>query len=118
MIRIMPMIKKNTVIWLVSALMLVAGSGILYYRKNQQAVNDLLPVGLHAIKIADGWGYEVLVDKKIYIHQDCIPAISSFKRFSSEAEALQIGQKVVEKIKQGHKPSITEQDLIESHIRY
>jgi len=114
----MLMTKKSVIIWLVSACMLITGAVILYYKKNQQAVNDLLPVDLHAIKIADGWGYEVLVDKKIYIHQDCIPAISSFKRFSSEAEALQIGNKVVEKIKHGHKPSITEQDLIDSHIRY
>jgi len=56
--------------------------------------------------------------KKVFIHQDCIPAISSYKRFSSESEALLIGNKVVNKIKQGHKPAITQQEINDAHIHY
>lgn len=112
------MTKKNLLVWLVSAAMLVAGYVILFTKKNQQAANDLLPVDLHSVKMADGWGYEVLVDKKIFIHQDCIPAISSFKKFNSESEALLIGNKVVEKIKSGHKPAVTLQEINASGIHY
>lgn len=114
----MLMTKRNILVWLVSAGLLIAGSAMIITKKNQQAVNGLLPVDLHALKMSDGWGYEVLVDKKVYIHQDCIPAIASFKKFNSEAEALAIGNKVVEKIKQGHKPGISLQEINDAHIHY
>ena len=114
----MSMIKKNLLVWMVAAGMLVTGSVIILAKKNQQADSDLLPVDLRALKMADGWGYEVLVDKKVFIHQDCIPAISSFKKFSSESEALLIGNKVVDKIKHGHKPSITQQEINDAQIHY
>ncbi|MFT3935620.1 MAG: DUF4907 domain-containing protein [Chitinophagaceae bacterium] len=110
------MTKNYAWVWLVSLIMLVTASVILY--KKKQAANDLLPVDLRAFNMPDGWGYEILVDKKVYIHQDCIPAINTYKRFSTEADALLIGRKVVEKIKHGQKPSITEKEITESHIRY
>ena len=103
-------------VWIVAVCLLATG-GILY-KKNQQADNDLLPVDLYSLKMNDGWGYEVLVDKKIFIHQDCIPAIPSFKRFYSEAEALSVGAIVVGKIKRGHKPAVTLQEIHDAHIHY
>ena len=114
------MTKKNASVWrLVAAGLLIAGSLIIIFnKKNQQAASDLLPVELRSLKMADGWGYEISVDKKVFIHQDCIPAISSYKRFSSEAEALLIGNKVVEKIKKGQKPSMTEKEITDNHIHY
>ncbi len=111
--------KKNVFIWALSALMLAAGTYlILSSDKQKQAASDLLPVELHAIKLSDGWGYEVLVDNKVYIHQDCIPAISTYKRFKSEADALLIGNKVVAKIKEGKKPALSVQDITDAHITY
>jgi hypothetical protein len=112
------MTKQYRIIYLVAAAMLVAASVIIISKKNQQAAIQLLPVDLHALKMTDGWGYEVLVDKKVYIHQDCIPAIPLYKKFNSEAEALLIGNKVIEKIKKGNKPSITLRDINEAHIHY
>lgn len=114
----MQMTKKNTLVWLVAAAMLAAASFILFAGNNQQAANEMLPVDLHALKMNDGWGYEVLVDKKVFIHQDCIPAIPSFKKFSSEADALAIGSRVVAKLKKGHKPAVSLQEVKESHILY
>jgi len=114
----MSMIKKHLLVWMVAVGMLVTASAIILSKKNQQAANDLLPVDLRALKMADGWGYEVLVDKKVFIHQDCIPAISSFKKFDSEAEALLIGNKVADKIKHGYKPAVTLREINEAHIHY
>jgi hypothetical protein len=114
----MPMIKKHILVWMVAAGMLLTGSAIIFSKKNQQAGSDLLPVDLRALKMADGWGYEVLVDKKVFIHQDCIPAISAFKKFNSESEALLIGNKVVDKIKHGHKPAITQEEINDAQIHY
>jgi len=112
------MTKKNTWIWLVSAVLLAAGSFLIFSKKKQQAAGDLLPVALHSIKFNDGWGYEILVDSKVYIHQDYIPSIPAYKRFSSESDALLIGNKMIAKIKQGKKPALSVKEIEEAHIQY
>lgn len=112
------MIKKYIPLWAIAAAMLVAAIVIGTTKKSKQQGKEWLPIDLHAIKMTDGWGYEVLVDKKVFIHQDCIPAIALYKKFSSETDALLIGDKVVKKIKKGQKPSITLGEIEESGIRY
>jgi hypothetical protein len=112
--------KRYLIITVVSVIMLLTASAMILLKNNKSATDsNLLPVALHSFKIKDGgWGYEVLVNNKIYIHQDCIPAINSFKRFNTESEALSIGNRVVDKIKHGHKPSITVQEIKDSHIQF
>ena len=113
------MTKKYIIILFVAVAMLITASAMMLSKKNKKATgSDLLPVALHSLKLKDGWGYEVLVDNKVFIHQDCIPAIASFKRFGTEAEALQIGNVVIDKIKHGHKPGLTVQEINDSHIHY
>ena len=114
-----PTIRKNRWLIIASALMLVCASGILLYKNyHTTGSNDMLPVVLRSIRVNQGWGYEVLIDNKVYIHQDCIPAIPSFKAFHSERDALLVGNMVVDKIKHGHKPTITVQDLHTTRIAY
>ena len=103
-------------VWAVAVAMIVTGA--VEWVSKQQPGNDWLPIDLHTLKMSDGWGYEVLVDKKIFIHQDCIPAVASFKKFRSESDALLIGQLVLEKIKKAQKPVITQQDIVDSHVSY
>ena len=104
--------------WIVLAavFLVAAGAAVIHHKNNQQAASDLLPVDYHSLKLNDGWGYEVLVDKKVYIHQDCIPAISAYKKFVSEEEALKIAGTVVARIKQGHPPAVTLKDINDAHI--
>ena len=98
---------------------MVTASLIIISKKNKSAgSNNMLPVSLRPLKMADGWGYEVLVDNKVYIHQDYIPAVSLFKRFSTESEALLVGNHVADKLKHGYKPVITVQEINDMHIHY
>jgi hypothetical protein len=55
------------------------------------------------------WCYEIVVNSKRFIYQDCIPGIS--ERFSSEADAQKCGELVIEKIKKGKTPSISIKEL-------
>jgi hypothetical protein len=113
------MTKRYAAMTAIAAALLLTGSAILFSKKANKATDSkMLPVALHVLRLSDGWGYEVLVDNKVYIHQDCIPAIPSFKRFASESDALSVGNRVVDKIKQGHKPIITLEDISAAHIRY
>ncbi|HTL09835.1 MAG TPA: DUF4907 domain-containing protein [Chitinophagaceae bacterium] len=109
--------KKYFSILLPALLMLLAGVIILLHKQHQQAAAAWLPVDVHPFKTRGGWGYEVLVDKKVFIHQDCIPAIAAYKQFNSAADALQVGKLVVEKIKKGARPALTVTEISNVHIR-
>ncbi len=43
-----------------------------------------------AVKIENGWGAQIFVDKKLYITMDRIPAIQGSKTFISEEQALTV----------------------------
>jgi Domain of unknown function (DUF4907) len=55
------------------------------------------------------WCYEIVVNSKRFIYQDCIPGIS--QRFASEADARKCGELVVAKMKKGKTPSISTKEL-------
>jgi len=102
-----------------AVLMIIAASIILVSKKNKSTgSSNMLPVVVRPLKMADGWGYEVLVNNKVYIRQDCIPAIPSYKRFKTEAEAMLIANSVADKIRHGRKPVTTAQEIDSAHIHY
>lgn len=112
------MTKRYRLVLLAAVSMFLFAAAVLFIKNNRQAGNEMLSVDLHAVKINEGWGYEVLVDRKVFIHQDCIPAIPSFKKFSSKEDALVIGSRVVEKLKKGQQPSVSLQEINDAHILY
>jgi hypothetical protein len=59
-----------------------------------------------------GWGYDILVDGKIYIHQPNIPAIMGNNGFSSEENAQEAGEFIIQKLKNNIiPPSVTPEEL-------
>ncbi len=59
-----------------------------------------------------GWGYDVMIDGKLYIHQPNIPAIMGNNGFSSEEKARIAGEFIVEKIRKNIlPPSVTPEEL-------
>ena len=89
--------------WMVpaSVIFIAAGIIILYRHNKAAALNNMVKLELRPLQQPAGWGYEILVDNKIYIHQDCIPAIASKKLFISREEALIVGNAVMGKIQKG-----------------
>jgi len=113
------MTKKYWLMILAAIIMITAASIILVSKKNKSTgSNNMLPVVVRPLKMADGWGYEVLINDKVYIRQDCIPAIPTYKRFRTEAEAMLIANKVSDKMKHGHKPVMTIREIDSAHIHY
>ncbi len=113
------MTKRVLLILIIAVAMLITASAVMLSKKNRSNTDpNMVPVALHTFKMTDGWGYEVLVDKKIFIHQDCIPAISLYKRFRTESEALSIGNLLIDKIRKGKKPTISLAEINEAHIQY
>ncbi len=59
-----------------------------------------------------GWGYDILADGAIYIHQPNVPAIMGNNGFSSEENARKAGEFVIGKIRNNIvPPSVTPEEL-------
>ena len=59
-----------------------------------------------------GYGYDILMDGRLYIHQTNIPAIPGNKGFTSEDDALKTGELMAFKIRNNiMPPSITIEEL-------
>lgn len=58
-------------------------------------------ITVNTFKEDSGWGYEVLIDGNIYVHQPNIPAVGGNNGFKNETDARTTGNLAVEKIKKG-----------------
>lgn len=65
-----------------------------------------------SIKVNNGWGYTIGMNDKIMIKQTVIPTVSAQRSFKSEADALKVGNWVLERIKQNLSPTVVKKDLI------
>ena len=50
------------------------------------------------------WGYNILVEKRLYIHQPSIPGLPGNEGFKTKAAAEKVAKLVIEKIKKGEMP--------------
>ncbi|MBC7890558.1 MAG: DUF4907 domain-containing protein [Ferruginibacter sp.] len=62
-------------------------------------------------KTADGWGYTVYVNDKIFIKQSLIPVIEGNKSFANQEDANKLATLVVNKLKHQEKPIIRLDEL-------
>ncbi|GEP96412.1 DUF4907 domain-containing protein [Chitinophaga cymbidii] len=58
-----------------------------------------------------GWGYQITIDNKPFIHQDCIPAIPGYQPFRNKEDAMRVGSLVVYKIRHKLSPAVTRREL-------
>ncbi|MEP7263354.1 MAG: DUF4907 domain-containing protein [Bacteroidota bacterium] len=66
----------------------------------------------------NGFGYDIYVNDKLYIHQPHIPAVAGNNSFASESDAKKAGEFVSEKIKKNiMPPGITISELDSLGIR-
>jgi hypothetical protein len=105
------MTTKKYLILIVTALIC---SAVIFFIRHQHAGK----IFLRAVPFesVNGWGYNIMANDKIYIHQDDIPGLPGRQGFKTEKEALSVGQRVVEKISHNELPSITQKDLDELGI--
>jgi len=66
---------------------------------------------LKPLQTATGWGYEIYVDKKLYIKQEFIPAINGVHAFKTKEDAMATGKLVLNKLTHGKKPFVTVEEL-------
>jgi hypothetical protein len=99
------MIKINKKLFIVYALFLVIILFVLTYTKRGHSYE------LDLYKSKQGWGYDILRNNKIYIHQPYIPAVEGQVPFRDKQSARNTGRLVIKKIRKHKSPAITKQEL-------
>ena len=62
-------------------------------------------------KVVNGWGYDILVNDSILIHQESVPVIQNQQPFTNKYQAEKTAALVLQKIKNGQHPTLTKFDL-------
>jgi hypothetical protein len=58
-----------------------------------------------------GWGYDVLVNDSLFIHQQQMPAVEGTRGFSTQQEAEKVAELVIARMKNKELPTILLRDL-------
>jgi hypothetical protein len=71
-------------------------------------------ISVQTFKTASGnWGYEIIADGKVYIHQEFIPSLEGEQPFRSKKEALKVGRAVIKKMTSHNTPTLTREEVLE-----
>ena len=67
---------------------------------------------MEAFETDKGWGYDIYLNEKKYIHQTTIPSVPGTAGFSSKKDAEKVGNLVLDKINRNEMPpSVTPEEL-------
>jgi len=59
------------------------------------------------------WGYDIMMNGQLFVHQPFVPGISGNRGFSTKAKAVLAAELVIEKIGQGlMPPSLSEEEVL------
>lgn len=100
--------------FLISALGAFIIGACSHYGDSQFKDTDFKTANITSSIISDseGYGYEIWVDGKKYIHQRYIPSVKPYKRFSSSEDAQKVAELVIEKLrKEIIPPKITKSEI-------
>ncbi len=97
------MINKRSCLY--SALLLVIIlSAVIYARRGHFYKVDVFKSG-------NGWGYDVLIKNKTYVHQPYMPAVEGQVPFNDKQSARKTGRLVVKKNRNHKSPAVTREEL-------
>ena len=77
----------------------------------EMAKKGMVPVNASIFKTDKGWGYSIIVNNKLYIRQDIIPAVEGNQGFATKEDATKVAELVLNKMKNKEKPIVKKEDL-------
>ncbi|MCP9749704.1 DUF4907 domain-containing protein [Ferruginibacter sp. HRS2-29] len=102
---------KRSFIFSIAAAMLIAACNTSSADKKK---TEAAVITSASYRVENGWAYRILVNDKLYIQQDFIPAISGHRAFPSKSSAENIAGLVVKKMQRHEKPFITPEELLKA----
>lgn len=103
--------KHIRTVLLMSALVSVS---ILIYSFTQRTVKKTARYKAVVFSVSNGWGYDILVDDSVIIHQESIPSYGNGLAFTEKQQAQQAANLVLKKLKtSGGLPTLSRFELKE-----
>ena len=65
-----------------------------------------------------GWGYDVLANDTLFIHQQQMPAVEGMRGFATQKEAASVAELIIYRMKNKQLPTILLKDLDSLHISH
>lgn len=83
---------------------LLAAITIVYVSTKQ---NKLGRIESRVFETIDGWGYDILVNDSLFIHQESIPSLPAKKGFRKKDQAEKTARLIINKMKAGERPTLS-----------
>ena len=99
-------IKLHNIFIVGVSLLIAASFWVFPVGKNRETVFNY-----QLFQTNDGWGYDILVNDSICIHQDCMPGNFNKKAFPEKQQAAKAAGVVVRKLREGKSPAISREEL-------
>jgi hypothetical protein len=105
----MKMNKHITTVLLCSG---IVSASILVYSFTQRTVKKAARYNAVVFSVSNGWGYDILVDDSVFIHQESIPSFGNGKAFPEKDQAQQAANLVLKKLERNERlPTLTRFEL-------
>ena len=101
------MIKKHNIIVLLLAAIISTAIYMTAYKK----ASNTKTFSAEIFKGVSGWGYNILADDSVFIHQEYIPVIGGKTGFPKKEQAKKAADIVLQKLQQNSLPTLTTFDL-------
>ena len=98
------MITKHSTIVLAISIAIAIEIPFFYFSQEKK-------VDYKIFHTTSGWGYDILVDKRLFIHQECVPVFAEKRGFATEESAWSVARMVVHKLKNNELPTLTYGEL-------
>lgn len=95
------LMKKNKHIITVLLLSAIASALMLAHSFKRHAARDTSRFKTVVFSVSNGWGYDILVDDSLFIHQASIPGYGNGSVFTEKEQAQQAAKLVLKKLKSG-----------------
>lgn len=106
--------KKHKHIKTVLLLSGVISASILIYSFTQRTVKKTARLQTVVFSVSNGWGYDILVDDSVIIHQESIPSYGNGWAFPEKQQAQQAANLVLKKLRtNGGLPTLSRFELKE-----
>ena len=98
------MIKKHNLIVILISIGVSIALWLNSLHKKQNNTHSVKALTFHSIS---GWGYNILVNDTLFIHQANIPGISGNRGFAKKKQAEKAAELIINKIKKRESPVVT-----------
>ncbi len=109
-------IRKNFKILGVLVLIVLVFWGVKIFKTIPEEVNPYInsKIETKTFQVNGTWGYDVLIDGHIYVHQPNVPAVGGGAGFKTEEDAQKTAEFVVDKIRKNILPPSVDQLELQS----